>query len=65
MPAQGERLVADAPVGIDHVLVNGVPIRANGVPVQGDLERLPGTILTNGPAAATARGGRPGGHSDG
>jgi N-acyl-D-aspartate/D-glutamate deacylase len=56
MPAQGERLVADAPLGIDHVLVNGVPIRADGVPVQADLERLPGTILENGPAAATARG---------
>ena len=27
MPADGERLVADAPEGIDHVLVNGVPIR--------------------------------------
>jgi N-acyl-D-amino-acid deacylase len=56
MPAQGERLVADAPLGIDHVLVNGVPIRTDGVPVQADLEQLPGTILTNEPAAATARG---------
>src|SRR5262249_37303457 len=26
-PASGERLVADAPTGIAHVVVNGVPIR--------------------------------------
>ena len=30
-PADGERLTADAPVGVAHVLVNGVPIRADGV----------------------------------
>jgi N-acyl-D-aspartate/D-glutamate deacylase len=29
-PADGERLVADAPVGVRHVLVNGVPIRTDG-----------------------------------
>ena len=43
-PADGERLVADAPVGITHTLVNGVPIRADGVQVT-DLEQLPGTVL--------------------
>ena len=31
-PADGERLVADAPVGMTHVLVNGTPIRVNGAP---------------------------------
>ena len=29
-PADGERLTADAPTGIRHVLVNGVPIREDG-----------------------------------
>jgi N-acyl-D-aspartate/D-glutamate deacylase len=43
MPAGGERLVAEA-TGVDHVVVNGTPIRAEGKP-QADLERLPGAIL--------------------
>lgn len=30
-PAGGERLTADAPVGITHTLVNGVPIRVDGI----------------------------------
>jgi N-acyl-D-aspartate/D-glutamate deacylase len=49
MPADGDRITADAPVGIDHILVNGTPIRADGAPVQ--LDHLPGTILrsTSGP----------------
>ncbi|TFG92995.1 MAG: amidohydrolase, partial [Myxococcales bacterium] len=50
MPADGERLVADAPVGIDQVLVAGVPIRSDGSPIVERLDRLPGTILTNAPA---------------
>jgi N-acyl-D-aspartate/D-glutamate deacylase len=29
-PADGERLTADAPVGVRHTLVNGVPIRVDG-----------------------------------
>jgi N-acyl-D-aspartate/D-glutamate deacylase len=44
-PADGERLVADQPAGIDHVLVNGVPIRMNGVSLSGELETKPGSIL--------------------
>ena len=32
-PAGGERLTAEEPVGIRHVLVNGVPIRQDGVQV--------------------------------
>ncbi|MGH9273994.1 MAG: amidohydrolase family protein, partial [Acidimicrobiales bacterium] len=43
-PADGERLVADAPVGVAHTLVNGVPIRVDGVQVSG-LEELPGVVL--------------------
>ncbi|MGA2303199.1 MAG: amidohydrolase family protein [Acidimicrobiales bacterium] len=30
-PANGERLTAEEPVGVRHVLVNGVPIRRDGV----------------------------------
>jgi N-acyl-D-aspartate/D-glutamate deacylase len=30
-PADGERLTAEEPIGIRHVLVNGTPIRRDGV----------------------------------
>jgi N-acyl-D-amino-acid deacylase len=43
-PADGERLVADAPVGVVHTLVNGVPIRVDGEQVT-TLERPPGVVL--------------------
>ena len=43
-PADGERLTADAPVGVTHTLVNGMPIRVDGVQVR-DLDKLPGTVL--------------------
>jgi N-acyl-D-aspartate/D-glutamate deacylase len=42
-PANGERLTADAPVGMTHVLVNGVPIRVDGDPTTPD--DRPGVIL--------------------
>jgi len=42
-PAEGERLVADAPTGVRHVLVNGRPIRLDGEEV--DLEARPGQVL--------------------
>jgi len=45
MPAGGERLVGDAPTGLDAVVVNGVPIRRGGAPVPDLLDRRPGTIL--------------------
>jgi N-acyl-D-aspartate/D-glutamate deacylase len=41
LPANGERLTYEEPTGLRHVLVNGVPIRKDGV--QLDLEELPGT----------------------
>ena len=44
-PADGERLTADAPVGMDHVLVNGTPIRLDGECVLDALDTLPGTVL--------------------
>jgi N-acyl-D-aspartate/D-glutamate deacylase len=45
-PADGERLTADRPVGMRHVLVNGTPIRVDGEAVGAD--------------ALAAGGGRPG-----
>jgi N-acyl-D-amino-acid deacylase len=44
-PANGERLTADAPVGMTHTLVNGVPIRVDGVSDDEGLAGRPGTIL--------------------
>jgi hypothetical protein len=49
MPAGGERLIGDAPSGVDHVLVNGVPIRAEGRALVDRLERLPGAVLRSAP----------------
>jgi N-acyl-D-aspartate/D-glutamate deacylase len=43
-PADGERLTADAPVGVTHVLVNGSPIRVDGEPVDVSTDR-PGRVL--------------------
>jgi N-acyl-D-aspartate/D-glutamate deacylase len=44
-PANGERLVADAPVGVAHVLVNGSPIREDGAPVASGVDQRPGRVL--------------------
>jgi len=44
-PADGERLTADAPVGMTHVLVNGVPIRTAGAPEDEGLAARPGVLL--------------------
>jgi len=44
-PANGERLTADAPVGVTHVLVNGVPIRADGTASPEGLDTRPGRLL--------------------
>ena len=52
MPADGERLIADAPTGLDAVLVNGKPIRRDGVPTDDRLDRLPGQILRSAPTPA-------------
>jgi N-acyl-D-aspartate/D-glutamate deacylase len=43
-PAQGDRLVADSPRGLRHVLVNGTPIRRAHQPSWP--QRLPGQLLT-------------------
>jgi N-acyl-D-aspartate/D-glutamate deacylase len=44
-PADGERLVADQPSGIRHVMVNGTAIREDGASVEGALESRPGRVL--------------------
>ncbi|MEP6624057.1 MAG: amidohydrolase family protein [Acidimicrobiia bacterium] len=44
-PADGERLTADQPSGMTHTVVNGVPIRVDGVPSDEGLGRLPGSVL--------------------
>ena len=44
-PADGERLTADRPVGMTHVLVNGVPIRVDGEPAPEGLDARPGVVL--------------------
>jgi N-acyl-D-aspartate/D-glutamate deacylase len=44
-PADGERLVADQPVGVRHVLVNGTVIREDEQEVAGALESRPGKLL--------------------
>jgi N-acyl-D-aspartate/D-glutamate deacylase len=44
-PADGERLVADQPGGVAHVVVNGTPIRVDGDPVPEALAARPGRVL--------------------
>jgi N-acyl-D-amino-acid deacylase len=44
-PANGERLTADSPSGITHVLVNGVVVREDGKAVREALESRPGRVL--------------------
>jgi N-acyl-D-amino-acid deacylase len=44
-PAGGERLTADAPVGVRHVLVNGVVIREDGEAMPAALDSKPGRLL--------------------
>ncbi len=44
-PAGGERLTADSPVGVSHVLVNGTAIRVDGRPSEEGLGSKPGRVL--------------------
>jgi len=44
-PANGERLVADRPVGVRHVIVNGTVIREDGAPNDDALATRPGKLL--------------------
>jgi N-acyl-D-aspartate/D-glutamate deacylase len=47
-PADADRLTADAPEGVVHVLVNGTPIRENETPKVAELEQLPGALASQG-----------------
>jgi N-acyl-D-aspartate/D-glutamate deacylase len=44
-PADGERLTVEEPEGMNHVLVNGVPIRVDGASVEAGSESRPGVVL--------------------
>jgi N-acyl-D-amino-acid deacylase len=44
-PADGERLLADRPEGMSHVLVGGTPIRVDGEPVADGVASKPGTLI--------------------
>jgi N-acyl-D-amino-acid deacylase len=44
-PADGERLTADAPVGMRHTLVNGTPIRVDGAADAEGLAARPGVVV--------------------
>jgi N-acyl-D-amino-acid deacylase len=45
LPGDEERLVADAPRGIDHVLVNGTAVTRHGESLVGSMRERPGQIL--------------------
>jgi len=44
-PGNAERLTADAPTGVTHVVVNGVPIRRDGAMVASALDARPGRVV--------------------
>jgi N-acyl-D-aspartate/D-glutamate deacylase len=44
-PADADRLTADQPEGMRHVLVNGVPIRTDG---KAQLDARPGRLVAQG-----------------
>ncbi len=52
LPGGADRLTADEPGGLRHVLVNGVPIRVDGEDTRGSLESLPGRLLRGAGAGA-------------
>jgi N-acyl-D-aspartate/D-glutamate deacylase len=47
-PADAERLTADRPSGVTHVLVNGTPIRVDEQPVPVEESGTPGAIARPG-----------------
>jgi N-acyl-D-amino-acid deacylase len=48
-PAGGDRLTADTPTGMRHVLVNGQPIRVDGVPIEDEGAGRPGQHVRPSP----------------
>lgn len=55
-PAGGERLTADAPLGMTHVLANGVPLRVDGQPAVDGLDARPGQVLRSAAPGVTRVG---------
>jgi len=55
-PADGDRLTADAPEGVVHVLVNGVPIQTDGESHATALEERPGRRPVQGSFRASGTG---------
>lgn len=55
-PGGAERLVADRPEGMVHVLVNGVPIRLDGRPLDDALVGRPGHIIRSTPPSGGGEG---------
>jgi N-acyl-D-aspartate/D-glutamate deacylase len=47
-PADADRLTADEPKGVNHVVVNGTPIQVDGRPLWQDIERRPGRVVSPG-----------------
>ena len=56
-PADAERLTAEEPTGVRHVLVNGTPIRVDEAQVE-SLASLPGTRPRSADACSTTRSSR-------
>jgi N-acyl-D-amino-acid deacylase len=48
-PAGAERLTADQPSGMRHVLVNGTPIQLDGAALAGALDQRPGQMVSPAP----------------
>ena len=44
-PGNAERLTADSPTGVTHVVVNGVPIRRDGAMVSDAMAARPGRVV--------------------
>jgi alpha-ketoglutarate-dependent taurine dioxygenase len=53
MPASGDRLVAE-PVGIDHIIVNGTPVRRDGACTLDQLHHWPGAVVRSRPGGEVA-----------
>ena len=51
LPGDEERLIADEPGGIDHILVNGVAITRNGESLVATMNERSGTLLRARPPA--------------
>ena len=54
-PANSERLTADAPTGMRHVLVNGQPIQQDGARVEDALVHRPGQVMRPAPRPVRSR----------